>query len=80
MVWTTANIVGTLTVEGSVTGNSWEALRDHTGTPISISIASTNDNGLFDLNQLSFPKLRLVFTRTSGTSGTINAWVSGKML
>lgn len=34
---------------------------------------------LLDLNQLSPPWIRVVYTRTSG-SGTLQAWIAGKMV
>lgn len=79
-VWTTANIVGTLKVQGSLTGTNYADLRDSGGNVIQFSIASANDVGIFDLNQLSYAYVRVVFTRTSGTSGTINVYVGGKMI
>lgn len=74
--WVTANIFGSFTVQGSVSGTTWTTI---TTTP-TMSVAATTNNGLFDLNQLSFAFLRVVFTRTSGTVGTATALVSGKML
>jgi len=48
---------------------------------LSPSPAATGAAGsiLLDLNQLSFPWIRVVYTKTSGT-GTLNAFVGGKML
>lgn len=75
----TGTAVGTIKVEGSSSGNVYEFLKDVVGNDIQHTVSGVADNGMFDLNQLSFNYLRVVFTRTSGT-GTINIWVSGKML
>ena len=79
-VWTTADITGTLKIQGSLTGTNYANLKDSAGTDISISIAASDDVGIFDLNQLSFNYVRLVFTKTGGTAGTINVYAGGKMI
>lgn len=79
-VWTTSDIVGTIKVQGSLTGNNWADLKDSSGTAITFSIASANDVGIFDLNQLSYNYVRIAFTKTSGTAGTINVYAGGKMI
>lgn len=71
----TGSPVGTFNVQGSVDQISWSTL---TTNPV-ITAAGSPDNGLFDLNQLSFPFVRLIYTATSGT-GTLVAKVSAKML
>lgn len=78
--WTTSDIVGKLTVQGSLTGNAYSDLKDCNGDPIEFSINSANDTGLFDLNQLSFNFVRLSFTKTSGTAGTLNVSAGGKQV
>jgi hypothetical protein len=46
----------------------------------SLTVASGSPNVLYaDLNQLSAPWLRLVFVQTGGT-GTVNAFITAKML
>lgn len=42
-----------------------------------ITASGSGDNAYIDLNQLSAPYYRIVYTRTSGT-GTLNAYVSSK--
>lgn len=43
------------------------------------SAAGTADQIFIDLNQLAAPWIRVVYTRTSG-SGTLNSFITGKML
>lgn len=43
----------------------------------SVAAAGAADTALFDLNELPFPWIRLVYTAVSG-SGTLDLWVSGK--
>lgn len=84
--FTTSDAVGTFSVQGSVdhaqdqNGNvqvagNWVAL---TLSPVPVA-ASAADNILISLNQLPFPWLRTVYTRTSGT-GTLNAYIAGKSI
>lgn len=75
--WTTSDVVGTLTLEGSVSGSVWTTLDT---SPESMTVTSSDDNGLFDITQIGFPYLRLKFTRVSGSSGTLNAYVSAKQV
>lgn len=83
MIWTGAP-VGTFAVQVSMTfqedsfGNvtnpgTW------TSIPLTpaITAAGSGDNAYIDLNQLSAPYVRVVYTRTSGT-GTLNAFIDGK--
>lgn len=62
---------GTMTTEGSLDKITWNAF-----TTLAITGAGSE---LFDLNQLSFPYVRLHYVPTSGT-GTLNVLVSGKMV
>ncbi len=50
-----------------------------TGNWVTMDTASivAADDVLFDLNQLSFPFIRLLYTKTSGT-GTLNAYITAK--
>ncbi len=84
--FTTSDAVGVFSVQGSVDhvqddyGNvqvagNWVALT-LSPTPVAASAA---DNILISLNQLPFPWIRLVYTRTSGT-GTLSAYIAGKSL
>lgn len=83
---TTSDAVGTFTVEVSddynqdsngniISAGNWIAL------PVSVAmtLSGSSDTIMFDGNQISHPWIRLTYTRTSGT-GTVTAYVSGKML
>lgn len=82
----TGTPTGTFAVQGSVdyladafnpavvkNAGNWTALT-LSPSPVASGAASTI---LLDLNQLSFPYIRVVYTKTSGT-GTLNVYVSGK--
>lgn len=58
-----------------VNAGTWTAL-DLTPSP---AATGSGSNILIDLNQLSFPYIRVVYTKDSGT-GTLNATISGKQL
>lgn len=81
-IWT-GTPTGTFAVQGSldhqqdqygnvVTGGNWVTL-----TGATASASGSGDVALFDLTQLSFPWVRLIYTRVSG-SGTLNAYIGGK--
>lgn len=87
LVWSAGSSpVGLISVEGSIdyfqdnlgnvvrTGN-WTALT------LSPSPAVSGNTGtiLLDMNQLSFPFIRVKYTRTSG-SGTLNGYICGKQV
>lgn len=73
---------GTMAVQGSVdynqdnNGNVMSA--GHWTTLLSASTAAGSPIYM-DFNQLSCPWIRAIYTKTSGT-GTLQAWVSAKML
>ena len=80
---TSADGVGTVIVEGSV-----DHLEDsqgnvsNEGTFVDLNLgltiaAGAPDNFLIDVNQASFPYIRVRYARTSGT-GTMNIFISGK--
>jgi hypothetical protein len=73
LVWT-GTPTGSFSVEGSLTGDNWIAISLTPSAP-----SGSAGSALLDMNQLSFPKIRIVYTATSG-SGTLNAWIGGKML
>ncbi len=73
LVWT-GTPVGTFQLLGSVTGNNYFPIALTPTAP-----AGSSGGTLVDLNQLSFPWIKLVYTKTSGT-GTLNAWIGGKQL
>jgi hypothetical protein len=85
MDWT-GTPVGTFTIYGSLNyaqdlfGN---VTNPGNWVPITFSTApvATGSAGdiLINLNQLSFPYLKVIYTKTSGT-GVLNAYISGKML
>lgn len=84
---TTANAVGTFSVQGSVdyqpataqspgvTGN-WVDLSLGGGTP---TLASANDSIIINLSMLPFNAVRLAYTRTSGT-GSADVYVMHKQV
>lgn len=64
--------VGTFQLFGSLTGQNW--------CPVSFSLPSAAGSAgsfLLDMNQLSFPLMKLVYTKGSGT-GTLLAYAGGK--
>lgn len=73
LVWT-GNPVGTFEVQGSITGNTWKTITFTPNNP-----AGTASNSLFDLNQLSFPKIRLLYTNSAGV-GVLNVYIGGKSI
>lgn len=85
MVWS-GSPVGVFNAEASATyvqDNYGNVTNTGTWDPITLNppARATGSAGsiLLDLNQLSFPYLRIVYTKTSGT-GTLNITVGGKML
>lgn len=68
----TGDAIGNFQVFGSVTGNYWAPLEFTIAGPAGVA-----GSRLLDLNQLSFPLVKLVYTRTSG-SGTLVAYCGGK--
>lgn len=81
-----ANFTGTPTgvfaVQGSVDHAEYALTHEVlvTGNWVTITTGSASGSAglvLFDLNQLSFPWVRLIYTRTSGT-GTLDAYIGSK--
>lgn len=68
----TGTPTGVLVIQGSHTGVNWNTIVTASPAP-----SGSAGSQLFDLNQLSFPLVRMLYTRTSG-SGTLNATVSVK--
>lgn len=79
--FTTSDAVGTFYVQISADYDAHLG----TGTWINLDLSSTptaasaNADYYLDLNQLSAPWIRLFYDRTSGT-GTLNAYITGKMV
>jgi hypothetical protein len=71
----TGNPVGTFAVEGTIDESSWSEL-SFSSTP---SAAGSADTHLLNLNQIPYKKIRVTYTRTSGT-GTLNVYVMSKGL
>ncbi len=80
IVWTSANAVGTITVEGSNNyvpnraAGSWFAL---SFSPVLTQPASNNGDYGVSINQFPWSWLRVVYTRSSGT-GTMTVTLSAK--
>lgn len=72
--WTSSDAVGTFSVEGSIDGTTYVPLTFDPGLE---APASNNGAILININQAPFPKIRFVYTRTSGT-GTLDVRLSGK--
>lgn len=81
----TGTPVGTFTIQGSLdyTQQGIPGVATNTGNWITITLPATASasgaagNILLDLNQLSFPWIRIVYTVSSST-GTLDAYISGK--
>lgn len=81
----TGTPTGTFEVEGSLDYNRPDpttgVTNPGTWTPITFSTPPVASGAagdiLLDMNQLSFPFIRVVYISTSG-SGTLQCWISGK--
>lgn len=84
-VWTGTSPVGTITVQGSL---------DYSAPPMAIAnagiwttvvlsptaaVSGNTGNILINMDQLSFPYIRIVYTKTSGT-GTLSTYICGKSI
>lgn len=80
IAWTSANAVGTITIQGSNTyvkspaAGTWF---DLTFSPSLTQPASNNGDYGISINQFPWAWLRVVYTRSSGT-GTLTATLSAK--
>lgn len=72
--WTSANAVGTISVQGSVDGVNFV---DLTFSPVLTQPASNNGEYLINLALIPFPLIRLKYTRVSGT-GNLVVYMSAK--
>lgn len=79
----TGTPTGTFSVEGSLDHKEYNGQIVSAGNFIPLSLATTPVASgaagqiLLDLNQLSFPYIRIVYTRTSG-AGSLDAYISAK--
>jgi flagellar basal body P-ring protein FlgI len=72
----TGTMTGVFSVQVSADNTNWVSL---TLNP-PLSVASGSPTNIYaDINQISAPWIRLIYTHTSG-SGTVNAFITGKML
>lgn len=74
VVTTGSNAIGTLTVEGSVSGTNFKTIEDGEITLVSAGILVRNVD-----ERQHYRYLRLTFTTTAGASGIINAWLNKKV-
>lgn len=74
VVWTSSNAIGTISVQGSVNGTTFE---DLTFNPVLAQPASNNGSYLINLALIPFTYIRLKYTRTSGT-GSMTVYLSAK--
>lgn len=83
VIWSGASSpVGTMDVQGSLNysvGTGGTVLNAGTWTGLGLNTAVSGSSGtiLFDLNQLSFPYIRLSYTASSG-DGYAAIWIAGK--
>jgi len=71
----TGTPTGTFSCEGTIDETNWSAL-SFSSTPQAVGTADTH---LLNINQIPYKKLRVKYTRTSGT-GTLNVYVMSKGL
>lgn len=71
----TGTPTGTFSCEGTIDETNWSAL-SFSSTPQAVGSADTH---LLNINQIPYKKLRVKYTRTSGT-GTLNVYVMSKGL
>ncbi len=82
---TTSDAVGTFTVEGSLDHVEANGVISNAGNWVALNLSAvptlsgSSTSFLLDLNQVSFPWIRVTYTRTSGT-GTVNAYISAKAI
>lgn len=84
--WSGTSPVGTIAIQvsldyaqdylGNVTNTGTWATIGITPTP---SVSGNTGSAYIDVNQLSAPWIRAVYTKTSGV-GTLQGWITGKMV
>lgn len=79
----TGSPVGTVSLEGSLSyaqSSTGAVINAGTWTPLGVTYAiSAAGDLLIDLNEMSFPWIRIKYTRSSG-SGTLDGYISGKAI
>lgn len=81
--WESSDIVGVISVQGSINYNAQEGTGDWydiTFSPALTQPSSDNGGYLINLNQWPWPFFRVKFENTSGSDGTLNVWTSAKVL
>ena len=79
----TGTPTGTFSIQGSLDHKEYNGQIVNAGNFVPLTFSSTLAASgaagqiLLDLNQLSFPYIRIVYTRTSG-SGSLDAYISAK--
>lgn len=79
LVWT-GSAVGVFSVQVSI---NYDPLTNNAGSWVTLTLSpgitagGTDDTAYIELNQLSAPWVRIVYTRTSGT-GTLDAYIAAK--
>lgn len=73
------DVIGTLTVQGSVSGNNWVDLTDDAGDASwAVDTTSATFKKLFNFSDIGFRYFRVVFTRSSGSTGTAEIYATQK--
>lgn len=85
--WTGASPAGTIGIQVSNNFDSrfpnnatWSDLQDPPGTPVTIIPDGSAGNGVFDLNQLGGMWVRIVYTTTGGSVGSLTSTLTAKGL
>ena len=72
-LWTGAAPAGSVTIEGSLDGSTW-----NTFGASSITVSGASGSGLVNFSPAAMPFIRVNFTKTGGTVATFTAFVSTK--
>lgn len=72
-IWTGALPSGTVTLEGSLNGTTW-----NTFGASSITVSGASGSGLVNFNPAGMPFIRVSYTHASGTTATLKVFVSTK--
>lgn len=88
LIWSGTSPIGTIAIQGSL-NHAQDAQGNVTvagtwvpmvigGSPTQ-AVSGNSGSMLFDLSQLSFPYIRIVYTKTSGI-GTLDGYIGGKQI